>query len=354
MPSWSWVGVPVRVFDVVALPVVAPVVQSRVQSENHCLAFSTLNLISIPLSTPRHKTMALRAFHANPGIGGFGGEGVPNESWRKTTPIRRDTHDGHHHDDNNDLDNDGGDDESENLPVVDEKETITMRRNGRGTSTRTVTSSQENVPAEIVMGRRRRGRGVHGSDTSQLENHHGNGDAMCQIVKELVDNAIDACRPSKHLSSGSTSLTSKGRKMRIKVEIRPFGGGTQDDTENDIKELLEVKVTDNGCGMENIQDCVDVFQSSKAQSTEDQTSGRYGIGLTLALLHSQRLVPTFCSTVTSTTFMSPVRTQAHFKVDTKRDGVICKKEEEIEKVDSTESGTCVRVFVPVRCVESVV
>jgi signal transduction histidine kinase len=148
--------------------------------------------------------MALRAFHANPCIGGFGGESTPA------------------------------------LRLVDHP---------RGDKSEPCQPSTEDFL---------------------------NGDVFCQIVKELVDNAVDACTREDDDENKSTS-----KNKRVKVEIKP------DDSAKDSS-ALQVIVSDNGCGMENIQNGVDAFQSSK---TNSRTAGRYGIGLTLslALMHASRL-----------------------------------------------------------------
>jgi hypothetical protein len=73
----------------------------------------------------------------------------------------------------------------------------------------------------------------------------------------------------------------KDENQRVKVEILPISNN---------QDILQVAISDNGCGMADVQKCVDAaFQSSKEGDTK--TAGRYGIGLTLRLLHAQRLVP---------------------------------------------------------------
>ncbi|KAG7355976.1 histidine kinase, DNA gyrase B-, and HSP90-like ATPase [Nitzschia inconspicua] len=232
--------------------------------------------------------MALRAFHANPSIGGFGAE--------NSTP---------------------------NL----------LRPNGRANSKGTGSRAQ---PAQNA------------------------GDAFCQIVKELVDNAVDAINSSlknEELDHGGDT------KKRIRVEIEPYenryNGCTSNDSRGDAvstQDLLQVTVLDNGCGMENIQNCVNAFQSSKggsqhhSSSSVDKhknTSGRYGIGLTLCLLHAQRLVPCSYACITSTKKGWEHLARALFVVDPEGDKVVCDKEELIPKQNGIESsGTCVRLLIP--------
>lgn len=103
----------------------------------------------------------------------------------------------------------------------------------------------------------------------------GNGDAFAQIVKELVDNAVDACSIS-HDNSSETK--------RVRVVIEPVDPQQSSSSSKDVSSncVLRVTVTDNGCGMSNIHECVSVFHSSKGEQEEEkQTAGRYGLGLTL-------------------------------------------------------------------------
>ena len=189
--------------------------------------------------------MALRAFHSNPSIGGFGGESSPSMNLLDTT-----------------------------------------------------------------------------GETHLIQQ---DGDAFCQIVKELVDNAVDAC-----------CSTPETHNKRVKVEITPY---------NSNEDILQVTISDNGCGMKDIQSCVDAFRSSKHTS---RTAGRYGIGLTLCLVHGQRLVPNSYACITSAIQKSKHFTRAFFVVDTDGDKVVCQKQEMILKTSPSESGTCVSLLVPVR------
>lgn len=202
--------------------------------------------------------MALRAFHANPCIGGFGGESTPA------------------------------------LRLVDHPR------------------DDKSEPCQLST------------------DDHLDGDVFCQIVKELVDNAVDACTRDDENSSAT-------KNKRVKVEIKP------DDSAKDSS-ALQVIVSDNGRGMENIQNGVDAFQSSKNNS---RTAGRYGIGLTLCLVHGQRLVPGSYACITSATKEARHFTRAWYVVNTEFDSVTCYKQEDILKTDATESGTCVGLLVPV-------
>lgn len=207
--------------------------------------------------------MALRAFHANPSIGGFGDESAPS------------------------------------LLVAGDRKQRTLQHLG------TENSQNFGVTQE-------------------------SGDAFCQIVKELVDNAVDACETARK------NGTATAKKYRVKVEILPH---------KDDNTTLQVTVSDNGIGMGNIQGCVNAFHSTKGSN---HTAGRYGIGLTLCLLHAQRLVPGSYSCITSATQESKTFTRALYIVDTAGDKVECHREEEVPKTTPKESGTCVSVLVPVR------
>ena len=256
--------------------------------------------------------MALRAFHLNPGIGGFG-EGTTtlstNFHFDKKTKCQAAEHSSKDADDDNF-------DSNNKLPKY---------------------------------------------------NSNGHGDLICQIVKELVDNAADACRYDHNEREGdvcnnSNNSNSNNNHKRIVVDIRP----PQNDPHNDS--ILQVTVSDNGCGIENVQDCVNAFHSSKrggdeegdnsnnnSSNSKNYTSGRYGIGLTLCILHAQRCVPNSRVCITSVSAKSKYRTRAIFEVDEQGDSVECVQEEltpvSTMTTDSCntefESGTCVSLLVPV-------
>lgn len=229
------------------------------------------------------------------------------------------------------------------------------------------------------------------STTSHFSNDAQTPDAFCQIIKELVDNAVDACNVSmieqenfkrnlnhpvkkKKVSKAAKemALGEKAPTKRVRVVIEPFTDrpieSSDSSTANSGKrELLRVTVTDNGCGMNDIEACVGAFHSSKAHNStrqnnfqdsrkanddfaanEAQTVGRYGIGLTLCLLHAQRLVPDSCASI-----QSAVPTDSEWKlvtavVDTDLDRVQCFSRDGIPKSSPNESGTSISVLVPVR------
>jgi DNA topoisomerase VI subunit B len=210
--------------------------------------------------------MALRAFHSNPSIGGFGNENSTTQLLGNPTILNKTTD---------------------------------------GDST----------------------------DKNAHSDPHDSSDALCQIVKELVENAIDACQTAQKDSSRDHTV------CRVKVEILPYRNHEKSPP------TLQVTVSDNGCGMKDIQACVNAFQSSKGGSSN--TAGRYGIGLTLCLLHAQRLVSGTYSCITSATKEAHNFKRALFFVNTVGDSIECHREEDVEKGHATESGTCVSLLVPV-------
>ena len=202
------------------------------------------------------------------------------------------------------------------------------------------------------------GLGGFGSESASVTINTQDCDAFAQIVKELVDNAVDACccsSQSNNTNSNSTA-TATSEPKRVRVTMERFNDEDDNDDDDEDTHLLEVTVTDNGSGMQNIQHCVEAFRTTKAQSTtttgdnqtqEDKTTGRYGIGLTLCLLHAQRLVPNHHATITSATAKQKEFTKASYVVDTDGDKVQCVKREKIPKNIKHESGTAVKLLIPV-------
>jgi DNA topoisomerase VI subunit B len=224
-------------------------------------------------------------------------------------------------------------------------------------------------------------------------------DAFCQIVKELVDNAVDACMVLEDSECNNTATnTNKNKRKkqqtrvdtrkrekskRVRVVIQKFSDNSsfqkaetrniQDDdhvenhsTNHENDEILRVTVSDNGCGMSDIQACVGAFHTSKAHNaTQPQqqelpstttttsttnnthTAGRYGIGLTLVLLHAQRLVPNSCASIQSATCADSVWKVVAAAVDTESDAIRCLPRESIPKNSPSESGTSISILVPV-------
>ena len=297
--------------------------------------------------------MALRAFHANPGIGGFG------ESTTTNTTLASKNY--------NDF------------------EKLSSSCNKKKKKNRKDDSDDD-----------------HDNDKYARENSNGNGDLLCQIVKELVDNAVDACKSScnsrydhydkekeeeeeeeeeeerrrRQGGGGGRTSTQNRNQKRIKIEISRPPNDADNNNDNNNNSILQVTVSDNGCGMESIQDCVNAFHSSKRgdddddesddnnsinvnnstnsknnnnnNNSENHTSGRYGIGLTLCILHAQRCVPNSRVCITSVSAKSKYRTRAIFEVDKQGDSVDCVQEEVTPVTTSEyESGTCVSLLVPV-------
>ena len=200
-------------------------------------------------------------------------------------------------------------------------------------------------------------------------------DAFAQIIKELVDNAVDACKGKSLKSQTRDDYWKRNYLKRVRVNIETFGhdtksflvkgNGKDDDSRFDKRELLLVTVNDNGCGMEDVEKCVSAFSTSKssppesgtnkvsnttdavqAKQNQSRTAGRYGVGLTLAFLHAQRLVPNTCASIVSATAETSFWTSATFVVDTEKDSVDCVKKNKTTK-QTNESGTSIRLLVPV-------
>ncbi|CAB9511646.1 expressed unknown protein [Seminavis robusta] len=269
-----------------------------------------------------------------------------------------------------------------------------------------------------------------GNDNDDANAAVADFDAFAQIIKELVDNGVDACgmslastterergkgKKKKGTAATNDAATTESQNKRVRVVIEEFSppslskqqpdqkeyGDEEDDKSSKPEDyenatfvghdgatatdraksvpvasdedrevgtgraqILRVTVSDNGCGMENIQECVEAFKSSKAgrngtsdnnstqqqdepQQKESMTAGRYGIGLTLCLLHAQRLVPNSCANITSATASATHFTKASYVVDTEGDSVRCVEiRSDIAKTKPNECGTSVSILVP--------
>ena len=274
--------------------------------------------------------MALWAFHNNPGIGGFG----------ESNPILF-----------------GGTKINTN-----KKRNTTREKKKRSSEPSHSTSCKDRGGNRITDSSYSGSNNKNAVGTTSNEYSIGQGDLICQIVKELVDNAVDACR-SPISESDNTQNQNRRRRLskRIRVDIRPFieKEGFDDESTGSCRDgALQLTVTDTGCGMENIQSCVNAFQSSKgrnrlSRNSDDETvdgilSGRYGIGLTLCLLHAQRSVPNSRACISSATPKSEHLTRAFFEVDKQEDLVKCVQEEVVNfSTTLAESGTCVSLLIPV-------
>ena len=301
--------------------------------------------------------MALRAFSCNPSLGGFGSENVAASAGRR-------------------------------------------RPRQEAGQEQQPTPHQDPVPTTSGDTRRR----IQSANRNGYDyGGGGGGDAFAQILKELVDNAVDACcaAATGETSSRTTSTDDDGdgangtrtsrsldlKRVRVVIEPVVTSSGRAEVDANEAstaptgtkKELLRVSVNDNGVGMSSIEDCVEAFRTSKrsndrfppdnSQSSvgtgsmsgsvgaaesqqpkppgEGQTAGRYGIGLTLCLLHSQRLCPNSVASITSATADAIQWTRASYVVDTEGDRVRCLKKEMLDKKRAGESGTVVSLLVPV-------
>ena len=326
--------------------------------------------------------MALRAFQNNPSIGGFG-----NESDTLIIQEARGDRDDYH----------------------------TTTRVGRNHQGRQNTMGKSSNDGDALKS---------SSTTTTLnisKNQKSGGDAFAQILKELVDNAVDACRAVSGYGDGSLSNQPNNGKIkdqslhkkalkRVRVSIDKVvssvdsNANTKSNNSHPFDEnnenLLRVTVSDNGCGMVDIEKCVSAFSTSKAggeiisprlehghalhsiettnnrldnsdskendsrscsnicnnvtscnnnhHQLQSPTAGRYGIGLTLCLLHAQRLVPNSCTSITSSTRFQRSWTIAKFVVDAERDTVVCVEKKTMDKKkDMNESGTAVSLLVPV-------
>jgi hypothetical protein len=255
--------------------------------------------------------------------------------------------------------------------------------------------------------------GFGGESSAPLVNRTGNAairvvdcDAFAQIIKELVDNAVDACSVNTNGNTNDNNTTTstvvsagvvKKKRVRVSIErVNPSEADSDSDSDSDDQEetktgsgrhqaarnqasstsgkqeILRVTVLDNGCGMNDIQASVDAFHTSKAHAAranqdnnsddnddddnnqgastargEGRTAGRYGIGLTLCLLHAQRLVPNSCATIKSATAGAAHYDFVTCVVDTEGDSVRCIRRQQLPKSFADESGTAVSVLVPV-------
>ena len=276
--------------------------------------------------------MALWAFHNNPGLGGFG----------ESAPILFDSA----------------------KRTQDGKQRRALGKKKRSTKSQS-SSNFENQDPNTVRASCNGLSDVEETISTGKRNDRGIGEAdlVCQIVKELVDNAVDACRgPASDIDNENSEEESDNHVKRIRVDIKPFSDNENSDnssiassrSKTHSNDILQLTVTDTGHGMENIQSCVNAFQTSKGRSndndsTQDVSSGRYGIGLTLCLLHAQRCVPNSRACISSATPKSKHVTRAFFEVNKQEDSVKCVQEEMITLPSSQrESGTCVSLLIPVR------
>ena len=201
------------------------------------------------------------------------------------------------------------------------------------------------------------------NDNNNTQGEVGSCDAFVQILKELVDNAVDACvSPNEKTTIKGDKDNTTMKRVRVKITSESVPVASK------MMNCLRLEVSDNGCGMEDIDKCVSAFSSNKQQTkdtsndvqnistqpssnnngnTENYTSGRYGVGLTLCILHAQRLVPGTGASITSATASSDQWTRAVYEPDTSADSIVCKKREQFPKHSENESGTTISLLVPV-------
>ena len=119
--------------------------------------------------------------------------------------------------------------------------------------------------------------------------------ALLQSVKELVDNALDACRQAGPFQS------SNGARHEIQITLK-----SSNNSDNSSPIVLEV--TDTGCGIRNPSSFLEYFNTDKlhpdaseklqqaaeteaeveaeVEATTTALSGRFGVGLSVCLLYS--------------------------------------------------------------------
>ena len=301
--------------------------------------------------------MALRAFHCNPSLGGFGNETETNHPNLNLNP-----------------------------------------HSNRKSSSKTSSG------------------GSNSNSSPLYPKASESGDAFAQIVKELVDNAVDACstsydkdsaaytsrmnrsasKSSSASATASATASASASKCppppplkRVRVSLERVKSKNSNEEENmeqlqqaqqQRRDLLRLTISDTGCGMQDIEKYVSAFSSSKIHDDDDpqknpktktnadgngngnagadsdsllsknlskETAGRYGVGLTLCLIHAQRLVPNTCAIIKSTIEGSSSWTVAKFVVDTHRDCVVCVEKKILRKGDNSMSGTGISLMLPV-------
>ncbi|CAM9154151.1 unnamed protein product, partial [Choristocarpus tenellus] len=108
-----------------------------------------------------------------------------------------------------------------------------------------------------------------------------------QTVKELVDNAVDACRNCRTNQGAPTVRVVLRRTNKLHQEK-----GHLNTTGLIDEGSLELQVVDNGVGLTDIKGSLALFSSTKSghrlsKNADTVQAGKYGLGLTLSLLYSQ-------------------------------------------------------------------
>eukprot|EP00752_Nemacystus_decipiens_P018299 g16415.t1 len=146
----------------------------------------------------------------------------------------------------------------------------------------------------------------HFESNLELSGFGAPGEALVQTVKELVDNAVDACR--------CRSFDQDAPTVRVVLRRRSKSNNTDIETLEELEgqedEPLELQVADNGDGLNDVTKALVLFSSSKSghgsgslitsgpsstvgekkkrNESQEQNAGKYGLGLTLSLLYSQK------------------------------------------------------------------
>ena len=189
-----------------------------------------------------------------------------------------------------------------------------------------------------------------------ITGHLSEDSALCTTVKELLDNALDACRlaPESTKSGSSSKRGPKGRSVAaaaapsdvlIKICISPSQQGGDADTNSDRDEPshLLLTVSDSGCGISSIPDSLVLFSSSTKASPQSVATGRFGLGLTSTLLHAWGKTGVPCRVASQGTCYE-------VSFDLNRDEVVLEKVPAAASLDSSGSGSCTvgtTVTVPV-------
>ncbi|CAM9815953.1 unnamed protein product, partial [Scytosiphon promiscuus] len=138
-----------------------------------------------------------------------------------------------------------------------------------------------------------------------------------QTVKELVDNAIDACRTRSSEQDAPTVRVVLRRPKGATAAATATPEAGKDSTINSSRFQeegpLELQVADNGAGLTDVTKALVLFSSTKSghesrlvhdasaeRGEKGTTAGKYGLGLTLSLLYSQKHFGGFLKVTTAT------------------------------------------------------
>ncbi|CAM9129377.1 unnamed protein product, partial [Sphacelaria rigidula] len=126
---------------------------------------------------------------------------------------------------------------------------------------------------------------------------------MQQTVKELVDNAVDACRPRvgppwRRIEDQDPPTVKVVLRRALRSHRSSSNGpigvdGTEAGSPEEAGDRLELQVVDNGAGLADVTKALLLFSSTKSGhglrqgSSAGANAGKYGLGMTLSLLYSQ-------------------------------------------------------------------